>query len=84
MEATATWVEERVADDVDDNRQYLPYGQVSRPRQVARPLQPAGLHASTATGCSSSTSPSGTAPAIVRRIWENADGQAPQLLHAAR
>jgi hypothetical protein len=28
MEATATWVEERFADDVDDNRQYLREGQV--------------------------------------------------------
>lgn len=33
MEATATWMEERVADDVNDNRQYLPYGQVGRPAQ---------------------------------------------------
>lgn len=31
MEATATWMEERFADDVNDNRQYLPYGQVRRP-----------------------------------------------------
>ena len=35
MESTATWMEERVADDVDDNRQYLPYGQVGTP---GRPL----------------------------------------------
>jgi hypothetical protein len=28
MEATATWVEERFADDVNDNRQYLREGQV--------------------------------------------------------
>jgi hypothetical protein len=28
MEASATWVEERFADDVDDNRQYLREGQV--------------------------------------------------------
>lgn len=28
MEATATWIEERFADDVDDNRQYLREGQV--------------------------------------------------------
>ena len=33
MEATATWMEERVADDVNDNRQYLPHGQVGRPGQ---------------------------------------------------
>ncbi|MCW2766578.1 MAG: hypothetical protein JWO11_2537 [Nocardioides sp.] len=31
MEATATWMEERFADDVNDNRQYLPYGQVKNP-----------------------------------------------------
>ncbi|WP_395655946.1 MXAN_6640 family putative metalloprotease [Nocardioides sp.] len=31
LESTATWMEERVADDVDDNRQYLPYGQVGTP-----------------------------------------------------
>lgn len=31
MEATATWMEERFADDVNDNRQYLPYSQVKRP-----------------------------------------------------
>lgn len=31
MESTATWVEERFADDVDDNRQYLGYGQVKLP-----------------------------------------------------
>jgi Family of unknown function (DUF6055) len=33
MEATATWMEERVADDVNDSRQYLPYGQLGRPAQ---------------------------------------------------
>jgi hypothetical protein len=32
MEATATWVEERFADDIDDNRQYLRHGQLRRPR----------------------------------------------------
>lgn len=35
MEASATWMEERVADDVNDNRQYLPYGQLGSP---GRPL----------------------------------------------
>ena len=33
MEATATWMEERVADDVNDNRQYLAHGQVGQPAQ---------------------------------------------------
>ena len=31
LESTATWMEERVADGADDNRRYLPYGQVARP-----------------------------------------------------
>ena len=31
MESTATWIEERFADDVDDNRQFLPVGQVRVP-----------------------------------------------------
>ena len=35
MEATATWMEERVFDDVNDNRRYLPAGQLGVP---GRPL----------------------------------------------
>lgn len=31
MESTATWMEERVADQVDDNRQYLQYSQLKAP-----------------------------------------------------
>ena len=31
LEATATWMEERVFDDVNDNRQYLPAGQLVDP-----------------------------------------------------
>ena len=30
LESTATWMEEQVADDVNDNRQYLPSGQLGR------------------------------------------------------
>ena len=33
LESTATWMEERVADDVNDNRQYLASGQVGAPGQ---------------------------------------------------
>ena len=32
MESTATWMEERFADDIDDNRQYLSRGQLGRPQ----------------------------------------------------
>lgn len=31
LESTATWMEERFADDVNDNRIYLRYGQMTRP-----------------------------------------------------
>lgn len=31
MEATATWMEERYADAVNDNRQFLPFGQLGKP-----------------------------------------------------
>lgn len=31
LEATATWMEERIADGANDNRQYLPSGQVKNP-----------------------------------------------------
>jgi len=34
MEATATWMEERYADAVNDNRLYLPFGQLGRPASV--------------------------------------------------
>jgi len=74
MEATATWVEERVADDVDDNRQYLPYGQLSRP---GRSLDLYNRQGFTQYGnwvfFEYLTERYG--PAIVRRIWENATGR---------
>jgi hypothetical protein len=34
MEATATWMEERYADSINDNRQFLPYGQLGKPGSV--------------------------------------------------
>lgn len=39
LEATATWVEERFADGIDDNRQYLRHGQLAKPE---RPLDTEG------------------------------------------
>lgn len=43
MEATATWMEERFADDVNDNRQYLGYGQLMSPSVPLDTFQGAGL-----------------------------------------
>lgn len=41
LEATATWMEERYADAIDDNRQYLPFGQLGRPRTPLDEFEPA-------------------------------------------
>ena len=59
LEATATWMEEQVTDDVDDNRQYLRHGQLGDPGTRSTPST-AGS-APTATGSSSSGSPSASA-----------------------
>jgi hypothetical protein len=42
MEATATWMEERVYDAVNDNRQYLRAGQVGSPDQPLDVFDPRG------------------------------------------
>ncbi len=43
MEATATWMEEQVADGVNDNRQYLDYGQLGKPRSSLDWFNPNGV-----------------------------------------
>ena len=43
MEGSATWMEERVADGVNDNRQYLRYGQVARPGSPLDRYVPSGF-----------------------------------------
>lgn len=43
LESTATWMEDRFADDVDDNRSYLPYGQVARPATSLDLFDPNGF-----------------------------------------
>jgi hypothetical protein len=42
MEASATWMEERFADGVNDNLQYLPAGQVSKPGVALDRFNPNG------------------------------------------
>ncbi len=54
-------MEERFADDVNDNRAYLKYGQAARSGDLARPVRPAAAWPTTATGSSGSSSPSATA-----------------------
>ena len=78
MEATATWAEDELYDDVNDNRQYLADGPLGQPDQSLD--QFGAACASTATGSSSATSPSGSRdaegglPTMVREMWERADG----------
>ncbi len=43
QESTATWMEERLADDADDNRRYLPYGQLRRPGVPLDRFDPSGF-----------------------------------------
>lgn len=43
LESTATWMEERFAGAVNDNRVYLPYGQLGSPRTPLDEYQPSGF-----------------------------------------
>jgi hypothetical protein len=42
MEATATWMEEQVFDGANDNRRYIPFGQVGEPTTPLDEFQPSG------------------------------------------
>ena len=44
LESTAAWMEEQVADGADDNRRYLPYGQVARPETSLDRFDPGGFN----------------------------------------
>lgn len=73
MEGTATWVEERVYDGIDDNRQYLPYGQVAKPAVPLDRFSPNGFSQYGSWAFFEYLSQRfGTD--VVRRIWSNADG----------
>ncbi len=43
-ESTAVWMEERFADSVNDNRQYLPIGQIRRPQVPLDTFAEPGVH----------------------------------------
>ncbi len=73
LEATATWIEERYADGVDDNRQYLAEGQVGTP---AEPLDSLDGLAEYGNWAFFEHLAQQFGDGIVRRTWEQA-GEAP-------
>ena len=72
MEATATWVEEQYADAIDDNRQYLPYGQLGRPRQPLDEFDSFG-QGQYGNWLFIELLSQDFGPDVVRRIWNQAD-----------
>ena len=76
LEATATWAEDEMYDDVNDNVQYLKDSPITHP---GRPIDKFGGSSTTASGTSSATSPSSTRPRPGRcrgcccKMWKNAD-----------
>lgn len=71
MEATATWMEERFADDINDNRQYLPYGQIGAPGQPLDTFNQGGFNQYGNWAFFEYLS-SRFGVGIVRKIWNNA------------
>jgi hypothetical protein len=75
LESTATWVEDELFDDVNDNRQYLPAGQVRRPW---RPLDGDATYGRYGNWIlfrylsERWTGRDGDIPRIVRQVWEKA------------
>ena len=86
MEATATWVEEQYADAIDDNRQYLPYGQLGRPRQPLDEFDSFG-QSQYGNWLFFELLSQDFGPDVVRRIWNLADatrGRSRPLLDRGR
>jgi len=80
MEATATWAEDELFPDVDDNLQYLPESPLVKPGQPLDTFNDAGAQYGTwiffrflTEGITASE---GGLPTLVRDIWRRADGAA--------
>ncbi len=79
MEATATWAEDEVYDDVDDNLQYLPMSPLAQPAKSMDHFSSTGLrqygdwiffrYLTETLGARQ-----GGLPTLVRELWEQADG----------
>lgn len=73
MEASATWMEEQFADAVNDNRQYLPFGQLGEPG-VPLDQFPAGL-APYGNWAFVQRLSQEYGPRAVRAVWRRADAR---------
>ena len=81
MEATATWAEDEVYDDVNDNRQYLADSPLTQPQQLDRPLRREcrpvrRLDLLPLPHRAVPRRQGRRLPTLVRDIWERADGAA--------
>ncbi len=81
MEATATWAEDEIFPDINDNLQYLRHGPLRRPRVPLDKFEIGGLHQ---YGdwiffrylTERFPTEVGVMPALVRQMWQRADGSA--------
>ena len=81
MESTATWAEDELFDSVDDNLQYLRYGQLGSPKTALDTWKSGGL---TQYGnwiffrylTEKFRARTGSMPNLVLRVWKKADGAA--------
>ena len=71
LESTAVWMEERFADRVNDNRQYLPYGQVRLPHVPLDTFADPGFHYGNWVWWEYLSQRFGND--IVRRVWSRVD-----------
>lgn len=76
MEGTAVWAEDEIYTGINDNLQYLPYGQLRRPRTALDKTTTYGVYGNWIFfRYLSERFPrkAGGLPAIVRQIWRHAD-----------
>ncbi|MET0952761.1 MAG: MXAN_6640 family putative metalloprotease, partial [Aeromicrobium sp.] len=82
LEATATWAEDELYPDVDDNTQYLDRGPLRRPSLSLDTFEDNDAYQYGAwiffryLSEKVATAAQGSLPTIVREIWERADGRA--------
>lgn len=80
MEATATWAEDEIYDDINDNLQYLRRGPLRRPRVPLDKFEAGGTHQYGVWiffRYLTEQFPNGVGmPSLIRQMWQRADGSA--------